>query len=101
MHYIDYAELEANFEHYVERAYNGEEIVITRDGEPLVKLVPCQPKLPRIGFLKGQFAFDAEVFSAMDKEVEDLFYASEIFPEDSSVAGPEPTKPDSSDKNEQ
>lgn len=98
MHHIDYAELKANFEHYVEQAYNGEEVVVTRDGEPLVKLVACQPKLPRIGFLKGQFAFDAKAFSAMDKEIEDLFYASEIFPEDSSVAAPGPTKSGDDDK---
>ncbi|MDP9533857.1 prevent-host-death family protein [Pseudomonas protegens] len=88
MHHIDYAELEANFEQYVERAYNGEEVVVTRDGEPLVKLIAFQPTLPRIGALKGQRTLDAQASSAMDKELEDLFYAGEIFPEGSSVAGP-------------
>lgn len=92
MHNIDYAELETNFEQYVERAYNGEEFVITRDGKPLVKLVAFQPTLPRIGALKGQRALDDQASSAMDKEIEDLFYASEIFPEDSSLAGPGPIK---------
>ncbi|ROO36957.1 hypothetical protein BIV08_21935 [Pseudomonas sp. AF76] len=98
MHHIDYAELEANFEHYVERAYNGEEVVVTRNGEPLVKLVAFQPTLPRIGTLKGQCTLDAEASSAMDKEIEDLFYAGEIFPEGSSVAGPGPTKLGHGDK---
>jgi prevent-host-death family protein len=98
MHHIDYAELEANFEHYIERAHNGEEVIVTRDGEPLVKLVAFQPPLPRIGALKGQFAFDAEASSAMDKEIEDLFYSSEIFPEDSSGAAPGPAKSGDGDK---
>jgi hypothetical protein len=49
MHYIDYAELETNFEQYVERENNEEDVAITRDGKPLMKLVAFQPVLPRIG----------------------------------------------------
>lgn len=98
MHHIDYAELEANFEQCVERAHNGEEVVVTRDGKPLVKLVAFQPTLPRIGALKGQRILDAQASSAVDKELEDLFYAGEIFPDGSSVAGPGPTKSGGSDK---
>jgi len=38
------------------RAVAGEEIVITRSGEPLVKLVPVQRKRkPNFGFAKGTF----------------------------------------------
>lgn len=85
MYYIDYAELEANFEQYVERAYNEEEIVITRDGKPLVKLVEFQSTLPSTGALKGQYTFETEASSKMDKEIEDLFYAGEMFPEGRSV----------------
>jgi len=88
MHSIDYAELEANFEHYVERAHSGEEVVITRDGKPLVKLVAFQPTLPRIGALGGRYVFDAQASSAMDKEIQDLFYADNLFPEGSPGAGP-------------
>ncbi|WP_289138967.1 type II toxin-antitoxin system prevent-host-death family antitoxin [uncultured Pseudomonas sp.] len=92
MYYIDYAELEANFEQCVERANNGEEVVTTCNGKPLVKLVALQPVLPSIGTLKGQYTFDASASNAMDKESEDLFYAGEIFTEGRSAAGPGPTK---------
>jgi prevent-host-death family protein len=92
MHYIDYAELEANFEQYIERAYSGEEVVITRDGKPLVKLVAFQPVLQRIGALKGQYTFDASASNAMDKEIEDLFYAGNPLTEGSTAAGLTPTK---------
>jgi prevent-host-death family protein len=91
-HYIDYAELEANFEQYVERANNGEEVVITRDGKSLVKLVAFQPVLPRIGALKGQYTFDTSASNAMDKEIEELFYASDIFTEVRSAAESGPAK---------
>jgi prevent-host-death family protein len=39
----------------VERALGGEEIVIARDGEPLVKLVPVpKTRSPACGELEGQ-----------------------------------------------
>jgi len=100
MRYIDYAELKANFEKYVERANNGEEVVITRDGKPLVKLVAFQPVLPRIGALKGQFTLDTNAASAMDKEIEDLFYANNLFPEDCPAAARGMSTPGGSDKEE-
>lgn len=38
----------------LDRALAGEEIIITRSGEPLVKLVPAQrKKKPNFGFAKG------------------------------------------------
>ncbi len=40
----------------IERALRGEEIVITRSGEPLVTLVPVQRRrIPNPGFAKGTF----------------------------------------------
>lgn len=79
MKYVDITEVQANFEHYIERAERGEEIAITRDGLPLVKLVACKP-LPRIGALKGQFTFDDDASNAMDKEIEKLFNGDDDLP---------------------
>ena len=42
-------EARTHFSRLVERAAAGEEIVIARAGEPLVKLVPYQYAEPRIG----------------------------------------------------
>jgi prevent-host-death family protein len=60
----------ANLSRYVEQALDGEEVVIARAGQPLVKLVPMSstPRRRRLGFmctkgiatadLKGDFADD-------------------------------------------
>ena len=58
----------------VERALAGEEIVIARNGEPLVKLVPVpkegKPRVP--GRLKGK-VWMAPDFEFTDAEIEELF----------------------------
>jgi len=47
-------EAKTHFSKLLERALRGEEVVITRSGEPLVQLVPCQPRrTPRPGFAEG------------------------------------------------
>ncbi|GHD05886.1 type II toxin-antitoxin system Phd/YefM family antitoxin [Tianweitania populi] len=61
------------------------EVIIARNGRPAARLVPLTstPKRHRrLGLAKG-LPFDYEAFQALDKEVEELFYASSIFPEDS------------------
>ena len=58
----------------VARALAGEEIVIARNGKPLVRLVPVpnEPK-PRVpGRLKGQ-VWMAPDFEFTDAEIEELF----------------------------
>jgi prevent-host-death family protein len=58
----------------VERALSGEEIVIARNGEPLVKLVPVskeqKPRVP--GRLKGK-VWMAPDFEFTNAEIEELF----------------------------
>ena len=58
----------------VERALAGEEVVIARNGEPLVKLVPVEKKRePRVpGRLKGK-VWIAPDFEFTDAEIEELF----------------------------
>lgn len=47
-------EAKTHFSKLLERALAGEEIIITRSGEPLVKLVPAQrKKKPNLGFGRG------------------------------------------------
>ena len=58
----------------VERALAGEEVIIARNGEPLVKLVPVpkarQPRVP--GRLKGK-VWMAPDFEFTDAEIAELF----------------------------
>lgn len=49
-------EAKTHFSQLLERAIAGEDVVITRSGEPLVRLVPVQRKrTPNPGFARGQF----------------------------------------------
>lgn len=59
----------------VERALAGEEIVIARNGEPLVKLVPVEKKWePRVpGRYKGQIWIAPDCFDPMSDEELDLW----------------------------
>jgi prevent-host-death family protein len=58
----------------VERALAGEDIIIARNGEPLVKLVPIpKERKPRVpGRLKGK-VWIAPNFEFTDAEIEELF----------------------------
>jgi len=59
----------------VERALDGEEIIIARNGEPLVKLVPVpkerQQRVP--GRYKGQIWVAPDCFDPMTEEELDLW----------------------------
>lgn len=63
-----------NLSNLINRALAGEEVIIARAGEPLVRLVPVhQDTRPRQGGqLKGQI-WIAEDFDAADSELEKLF----------------------------
>ena len=67
---VNLHDAKAKLSRYVEQALDGEEVVIARAGQPLVKLVPMSstPRRRRLGFmctkgiatadLKGDFADD-------------------------------------------
>ncbi|MGH3959145.1 type II toxin-antitoxin system Phd/YefM family antitoxin [Mycobacterium sp.] len=59
-----------NFSRLVARAESGDEIVISRHGRPVARLVPYRPDRPvrRLGLLKGKvkIAPDFDDFTAAD-----------------------------------
>jgi prevent-host-death family protein len=59
----------------VERALAGEDIVIARKGEPLVKLVPVQKEIkPRVpGRYKGRIWIAPDCFAPISDEEADLW----------------------------
>ena len=65
----------------VQRALDGEDVVIARNGQPLVKLVPVavtrQPRVP--GRLKGKIWVSPD-FDAPDPELEALFEDGDVYP---------------------
>jgi prevent-host-death family protein len=74
---LNLSEAKANLSKLVDRAFQGEEIVIAKNNLPLVDLVPHKPKGQRkLGGLKGKIKFDADLLMAEDKEIEEMFYGS-------------------------
>ncbi|HZD49431.1 MAG TPA: type II toxin-antitoxin system Phd/YefM family antitoxin [Silvibacterium sp.] len=69
----------------IAQAENGEEVIIARNGKPVVKLVPVAPvkRKSLLGALKGKFTISDD-FHLPDPEIEDLFHNSALFPEDAS-----------------
>jgi prevent-host-death family protein len=60
------AEAKAHFSELVQKAMLGEEVIIAKDNEPVLKLVPLEkPKQPRKpGSGKGQILYGAPDFDA-------------------------------------
>lgn len=83
MEIVNIAEAKAHLSALVKKALAGEEVIISRSNEPLVRLTPIvRDTSPRVGgFLKGQIIYE-EDSAATDKEIEESFYASPIFPEE-------------------
>lgn len=59
-----------NLSRLIERACAGEEIVIARNNEPVVKLVPVEPPRPKrqFGSLKGQIVVPDSFFDPLPDE---------------------------------
>lgn len=75
MHIVNISEAKARLTQLVKRVLAGEDVVIARAGEPLVRLTAYQPDLtPREGGqLRGKI-WIADDFDAPDPELERLFY---------------------------
>ena len=54
----------------IERACAGEEVVISRGNEPIVRLVPVDRKPPQrcFGALRGKLVVDETFFDPLDEE---------------------------------
>jgi prevent-host-death family protein len=80
---VNMHEAKTHLSRLVERVEGGEEIVISRAGKPAAKLVPVPKKLgPRkLGGWEGKFEMPSdEEWERMDREIEEMFEESEIFP---------------------
>ena len=78
-------EAKANLSALIRKALAGEEVIIARANEPLVKLTPIQqdtsPRIP--GMWKGKITYpDWEEWKALDKEIEDLMVNGPLFPDE-------------------
>jgi len=64
-------EAKTHLSRLLDRALEGEEIVIARAGKPLVRLVPVEqaPRRRRIGSAAGQFQVPDDFLAPLDEEI--------------------------------
>ncbi len=77
-------EAKTNLSKLIAAAKQGEEVIISRAGQPEVRLVPIQadekPKRRQFGAWAGK-VWMAPDMDAVDREIAEDFYNSKIFPD--------------------
>lgn len=77
MKLVNVYEARGQFSRLLDEAEAGEEIVIARNGTPVVRLVPVNPPQRRLGRFRGQVrSLTAEEWAASDAAVADEFTES-------------------------
>ena len=65
---VNIHEAKTHLSSLVDKAINGEEIIIAKAGDPYVKLTPIKKIKRRLGVAKGQFTLGKEFFEPMSDE---------------------------------
>jgi prevent-host-death family protein len=74
---VNMLEAKTNLSKLVEEALHGGEVIICRDGKPAVKLVPVEPRRPRVpGSAKGLIWISPDFDAPMTDEEFDTFVGS-------------------------
>jgi prevent-host-death family protein len=73
---VNIHEAKTRLSRLLEQIAAGEEVVITRAGKPVAKLVPVEthPKKRNLGSAKGQFTVPDDFNDPLPKELRDEFY---------------------------
>ena len=78
---INSAEAKAHLSDLIQRACQGEEIIIAKNNQPLVELIVHQPKSRiKFGLLENDDKTQ-DLLKIMDVDVADDFYNGDIFPD--------------------
>ncbi|THV43333.1 type II toxin-antitoxin system Phd/YefM family antitoxin [Glycomyces buryatensis] len=70
---VNIHEAKTHLSRLIERAVNGEHVVIAKSGKPLVDLVPHHEQTVIFGGLKDQLEYDDSVFD-IDPDIQEMFY---------------------------
>ena len=75
---INIHEAKTHFSRLIERAENGETLIIARAGKPVARIVPLEKPVVdtsrRIGFMEGEFKVPDDFDTMMQDEIEEMFY---------------------------
>ena len=66
-------EAKSHLSELVERAANGEEIVISRRGKPVARLSSIERKAPKFGVLKGRLTVPRDFDAPLPPEIQRYF----------------------------
>lgn len=78
---VDIKEANTNFSALLEEMMEGDEIIISKDNEPIAELKKIdKPKKRELGTLKGKLIVHGD-FSDADEEIEKMFNQSKLFPD--------------------
>jgi prevent-host-death family protein len=81
---VNIHEAKTHFSKLVRRAEAGEEIVVRRGREPVARIAPLKRKKGGVtgrGSMRGEIKMPSdEEWKEMDREIEQMFEESEIFP---------------------
>jgi prevent-host-death family protein len=81
---VNIHEAKTHLSRLIEEAVNGEAFIIAKAGKPRVKVVPFEDlpkKKRRFGFLKGKYVVPDDIDTMFEKEIEEMFYGSELEPQ--------------------
>jgi len=81
METVNIHEAKTHLSRLVDRAAKGEPFIIAKAGKPMVKVVPLdaeeQGKLPRLGFMAGEFKVPDDFDTMGAEEIERMFNGEE------------------------
>jgi len=84
MSIVEIEQAQTELSRLVDQAARGEEVILARDGTPAARIVPVAPLGPRRPPVGNPFHISiVGIFSDMDEEIADAFYASNLFPGES------------------
>ncbi len=69
---IDAKKARTSLTRLLKRVASGEEVIITKDGKPVARLVPIGFRI--LGSAKGEFVVSDDFNDPLPKEIEDSFY---------------------------
>lgn len=73
-------EAKTHLSRLIEKVLAGEEVIVERNKQPVIKLVPANPptKKPLLGALKGKISFDDSFFDPLSEEELALWHDGKI-----------------------
>jgi len=74
---VNIHEAKTHLSRLVERAAQGEHIVISKAGKPVADLVPHRAVPVTFGGLKGEIAYDDADFERVDPDIQRMFYGDD------------------------